>query len=144
MGSDVGIMLHNCLYFTVNSLARQDIHMAEEEFRFTGPSPSHAFLLMLVNEQPGITRKMLSEVLQLALSTVTRLLDLLRLPRALVEHWTEGKSARIYPTDQGRDMRDLIHKCWKSLYHRYSQILGEAEGCHLTKTIDLASGKFRE
>ncbi len=144
MGSDVGTILHNCLYFTVNSLARQITHMAEEEFRFTGLSPSHAFLLMLVNEQPGITQKELSEALHLAPSTVTRLVDSLRIPRDLVERRTEGKSARIFPTDQGRDLQDLIAKCWKGLYHRYSKILGEAEGCDLTKAIDQASERIKE
>ena len=58
--------LHNCLYFTANSLARQISRLADEEFRLTGLSPSHAFLLMLVNEKPGITQKELGLALNLA------------------------------------------------------------------------------
>ena len=144
MGSDVKTLLHNCLYFTANSLARQVSHLAEEEFRFTGLSPSHAFLLMLVNDRPGITQKELSLALHLAPSTVTRFVDSLRLQRGLVERRTEGKSARIFPTEKGREMRELIAKCWKSLYHRYSGVLGEAAGCELTRVIDRADEKLKE
>lgn len=68
-------ILHNCLYFTSNSLSRVITRMAEEEFRRTGLSPSHAFLMMLVNDNPGIGQKELREQLHLAPSTVTRFID---------------------------------------------------------------------
>ncbi|MEE8416834.1 MAG: MarR family transcriptional regulator [Desulfobacterales bacterium] len=68
-------ILHNCLYFTSNSLSRVITRMAEEEFRRTGLSPSHAFLMMLVNDNPGIGQKELCEQLHLAPSTVTRFID---------------------------------------------------------------------
>lgn len=143
MGTKPEKILHNCLYFTANSLARQVSHLAEEEFRYTGLSPSHAFLLMLVIKQPGITPKELSEALHLAPSTVTRFVDALILKQGLVERRTEGKSARIYPTDKGRDMREQISKCWQNLYHRYSKILGEEEGIRLTAEIDKADEKLK-
>lgn len=38
-------------------------------------SPSHAFLVIRVNEQPGLTQKELADLLKLAPSTVTRFLD---------------------------------------------------------------------
>lgn len=144
MDSDIEKLLHNCLYFTANTLARQISHLAEEEFRFTGLSPSHAFLLMLVNERPGITQKELSEALHLAPSTVTRFIDSLQMQRGLVERRTKGKLAKIYPTDQGREMQETIAKCWKALYHRYSDVLGETEGCELTRVIDQASEKLNK
>lgn len=135
-------LLHTCLYFTANSLARKVSRMAEEEFRPTGLSPSLAFLLMLVNEEPGITQKELASHLNLAPSTVTRFVDTLSSRRGLIERRTQGKSAGIYPTDKGKEMQDLIAQCWQSLYHRYSQILGEQSGCELTGLIDRASQKI--
>ena len=135
--------LHNCLYFTANSLARQISRLADEEFRLTGLSPSHAFLLMLVNEKPGITQKELGLALNLAPSTVTRFVDALTLKRSLVERRTKGKSVRIFPTDQGREMQGLIAQCWQSLYYRYSKVLGEQEGRDLTEAADLAGEKLK-
>jgi DNA-binding MarR family transcriptional regulator len=41
----------------------------------TGLSPSHAFLMMLATDYPGIGQKELSERLHLAPSTVTRFID---------------------------------------------------------------------
>ena len=65
-------ILHECLYFSANSLARVITRMADEEFHPTGLSPSHAFLMMLVNDNPGIGQKDLCEQLHLAPSTVNR------------------------------------------------------------------------
>ena len=139
MGTDLESLLHNCLYFTSNSLARRISALAEEEFRFVGLSPSHAFLLMLVTERPGISQKELSQNLHLAPSTVTRFVDSLRLQKGLVERRSEGKSARIYPTPKGQEMREPIADCWQNLFRRYSLILGEERGCELVQEIDRAS-----
>lgn len=144
MTAETEQLLHNCLYFTANTLARRISHLAEEEFRFTGLSPSHAFLLMLVNDRPGITQKELAEALNLAPSTVTRFVDSLRLKQGLVERRTEGKSARIFPTEKGREMQGLIAKCWKALYRRYSEALGEETGKVITREIDKAAEALKE
>lgn len=50
-------ILHNCLYFTANSLTRVITRLAEEQFQRTGLSPSRAFLMMLVNDKPGKGKK---------------------------------------------------------------------------------------
>jgi DNA-binding MarR family transcriptional regulator len=143
MGTKIEKMLHNCLFFTANSLARQVSQMAEEEFRFTGLSTSHAFLMMLVNDSPGITQKELSEALNLAPSTVTRFVDALILKHGFVERRTKGKTARIYPTDKGQDMREQIAQCWHNFYLRYSKILGETKGAKLAREIDQANEKLK-
>lgn len=142
MGPDLEHLLHNCLYFTANTLARRVSAMAEEEFKPTGLSPSHAFMLMLVIGRPGITQKELAEALHLAPSTVTRFVDALQFKLGLVERKSQGKLARIYPTEKGQDMGEQIASCWKELYHRYSEVLGEAQGKELTQAIDLASKKL--
>ncbi|MFH1136603.1 MAG: MarR family transcriptional regulator [Pseudomonadota bacterium] len=143
MGSDLEQLLHHCLYFTANALARQASRMAEEEFRYTGLSPSHAFLLMLVNERPGITPMELSRALRLAPSTVTRFVDSLSLKNGLVDRRAAGKATRIYPTDKGRDLGEQLASCWRRFYDRYSKLLGEEEGRDLTAAIDRASEKLK-
>ncbi len=100
MTTDTREILTNCLYFTANSLSRVITRMAEEAFRPTGLSPSHVFLLMLANENPGIGPKEMSDYLQLAPSTVTRFVDAL-VGKGLLERRAEGKTVGLFPTPEG-------------------------------------------
>jgi DNA-binding MarR family transcriptional regulator len=134
-------ILHNCLYFTANSLARVITRMADEEFRRTGLSPSHAFLMMLVNDTPGIAQKELAESLQLAPSTVTRFIDSL-VHKGYLTREVEGKTSKVFPTDEGRKLQVAIGEAWKALHMRYADILGLREGDALTAMIDVASEKL--
>jgi DNA-binding MarR family transcriptional regulator len=140
MCSDKAKLLHNCLYFTANALARQVTKLAEEAFRPTGLAPSQAFLLMLVNEQPGITQKELGEALHLAPSTITRMVDHLSSRKGLVKRQSQGRTAPILPTEQGGAMMEQIARCWHDLHERYSKVLGEETGRRLNRDIDQASG----
>lgn len=133
--------LHRCLYFATSSLARAIARIAEEEFCITGISPSYAFLLMLVNKYPGIVQKDLCDKLNLAPSTVTRFVDAL-VHRGYLERRTEGKAAKIYPTEKGQQMQGTIETAWCALHKRYSEILGEDYGCRLTQMVDEASRKL--
>ena len=64
-----------CLYHSANAFARVISKMADEAFAPTGLSTSYAFLLMTVNETPGIQPKIISCHMQLTPSTVTRLIE---------------------------------------------------------------------
>ena len=134
-------LLDGCLYFTTNSLSRAITRMAEEEFRLTGLSPSHAFLLMTVSKNNGINPNELAKKLQIAPSTVTRFVDSLE-NRGYLTREVDGKISKIYSTEKGQDLQKSIHKAWKSLYHRYSEILGERFGDVLNDLIVEASKKL--
>jgi len=133
--------LHCCLYFTANTLSRAITAMAEEEFRVLGMSPTHAFLVMLVNGSPGITPTELSEKLHLAPSTITRFIDLVE-SKGCVRRESGGRTILVYPTEAGKNLQKTIAGCWKSLYDRYSEILGQKQGEKLTRMLDETASKL--
>lgn len=136
-------LLHCCLYFTANALARSITRMAEEEFGKQGLTPSHAFLLMLAIDSPGISQKELSEQLNLAQSTVSRFVDAL-VSRGFISKNAVGKIAHIFPTEAGKAQMENIRSAWNNLYYRYSDILGEEEGKELTIITKKAHLKLEE
>lgn len=138
---DSGDILCNCLYFTSNKLNRIINRMAEEEFIKTGLSPSHAFALMVINNEPGLSQNEISKMLNIRPSTTSRFLDKLESKR-LVTRKAKGKVSYLYPTEKGMQLQEEIEKCWKNLHHRYSKILGETEGAELTKLIYNAANEL--
>ena len=136
-------ILHNCLYFTANSLARVITRMAEEEFRTAGLSPSHAFLVMLVNDKPGIGQKELCEQLHLAPSTVTRSIDGM-VHKGFLRRQSEGKATSVFPTAEGKKLQKPIEAAWQSLHQRYAKVLGFKAGDGLTAIIDDAAQKLSD
>jgi len=133
--TDINHLLTDCLYFTANKLARVIGKMAEEEFRITGLSPTHAFLVNIVNEKEGVTQKEIGEALHMTPSTITRFVDKLE-GKGLVERRSEGKNAYIYATGKGKALQVDIDKAWNNLYKRYSEITGYEEGDQLTAYLD--------
>lgn len=135
--------LSNCLYFTANNLSRHITRMAESSFKEIGISPSHAFMMMLINDIPGITQKELSEHLGLAPSTLTRFADKL-VYQGYIERAQKGKNVLMHPTEEGMALQKPIEACWKKLFESYSAILGKEEGIALTKAIDDANKRFQD
>lgn len=134
---------NNCLYFTVSKLSRAITKMAEESFQKTGLSPTHAFLMMLVIEKPGISQSELAEALHLKPSTITRFVDKL-VDKGLIERKTEGKRSFNFPTENGEAILKDINDGWKILFRSYSEILGEEEGKELNKLINEAGNKLEK
>jgi DNA-binding MarR family transcriptional regulator len=141
MSTDTREILTNCLYFTANNLSRVITRMAEEAFRPTGLSPSHVFLLMLANENPGIGPKEMSDHLQLAPSTVTRFVDTL-VSKGYLERKAEGKNVGLFPTPEGLALQPGITLAWQSFHEKYCEILGAEEGDALAVTIHQAAMKL--
>ncbi len=131
----------NCLFYSVNALARQITKMAEEEFAVTGVSPSYAFILMSVNKNPGILSGEIARLMQLTPSTITRLIEKLE-GKKLITREVSGKFSMVYPTKKSQALDATLREAWQGLYRRYEKIIGEKESKKLTEKLILASQKL--
>lgn len=130
-----------CLYFTANSLARKIDKLAQESWSKVGLSPSHAYLLMMALEEPGIQPGFLADHLQLQPSTVTRLIEKLEEKKLLIRT-TEGKMTNVYPTPKGKELLPKLKECLNEFYTRYSAILGKEESAKLVQTMGKVADKL--
>lgn len=133
----------NCLYYASNALARMLGKMAEEEFRVLGLAPSHAFLLMTVNRQPGIQPSELSDELQLTPSTVTRLIEKMEQQGYLARN-SEGRATHVTPTEKCQELDQDLRNTWQNLIDRYREILGDRYTEVLTEMTYTATERLNE
>lgn len=98
--------------------------MADEVFRDVGLAPSYAFLLMAVNQQPGIQPSDLGTLLHLNPSTITRLVEKMEY-RGYLERRSIGRATEIYPTEKCIQQDAKIKAAWEKLKTKYTSILGE-------------------
>jgi MarR family transcriptional regulator, organic hydroperoxide resistance regulator len=130
-----------CLYFTSGALARKVERLAQQSWQKVNLSPSHAYLLMMVIESPGLQPGTVGEQLQLTPSTITRLVQKLE-EKKLVVRISEGKATNIYPTPKGKDLLPDLKACLGEFYNRYSQILGKEESAQLVQRMGMMADKL--
>jgi DNA-binding MarR family transcriptional regulator len=130
-----------CLYFTTNALARKVEKLALESWKPVDLSPSHAYLLLMVLEEPGTQPGCIANHLQLSPSTVTRLIEKLE-ERKLVTRTTEGKQTNVYPSDTAIALLPKLKECSEHFYNNYSTILGGDECCQFISNMSLVADKI--
>lgn len=131
----------NCLYFSTNTLARKVEKLATESWKKIGLSPSHAYLLVLVLDEPGMQAGQIAEQLQLTPSTITRLIEKLE-EKKLVIRASEGKLTNVYPTQKGKDMRPLLKQCIEEFNEKYLKILGKDESKQFIRNMTTIADKL--
>lgn len=132
-----------CLYFTANALARKVEKLAQASWAKLNMSPSHGYLLMLVNDEPGVQPTALANHLQLQPSTVTRLIEKLE-DRKLLVRVTEGKITNVYPTPKGRELQAKLKECLVEFFNHYSAILGKDESVKLVQNMGRIANKLED
>ncbi len=130
-----------CLYFTTNALARKVEKLALESWKPVDLSPSHAYLLLMVLEEPGTQPGCIANHLQLSPSTVTRLIEKLE-EKQLVTRTTEGKQTNVYPSATAKALLPTLTQCLNHFYNNYSTILGKEESCKLIDNMGLVADKI--
>lgn len=131
-----------CMYFSSNALARKIEKLAQDSWKEVGLSPSHAYLLMLAIETPGIQPGLLAEQLLLTPSTITRLIEKLE-EKKLVVRATEGKTTNVFPSAKGKQLLPQLIKCRDKFYQNYSAVLGREDSARLVQSMNLITDKLR-
>jgi DNA-binding MarR family transcriptional regulator len=124
-----------CLYFSSNALARKIEKLANDSWKKVGLTPSHAYLLMLAIEEPGIQPSALVKQLLLTPSTITRLIEKLE-EKKLVVRTTEGKLTNVYPTPKAKALLPEMKECLDHFYQHYSSIIGKDEGARFVNSMN--------
>lgn len=130
-----------CLYFTSAALARKVEKLANESWKKVNLSPSHAYLLMTVLDEPGIQPSNLSSQLHLQPSTITRLIEKLE-EKKLTVRTTEGKITNVYPTPKAKELYPKMKECLNHFYQKYSALLGKEESNKLVTDIGKIADKL--
>lgn len=127
------------MYFSSNALARKMEKLANESWKKVYLTASHAYLLMLVIEEPGIQPTALTEQLLLTPSTITRLMEKLE-EKKLIVRTTEGKTTMVFPTPKAKKLLPDLKECSNHFYQTYSAILGKDESnrmaANMNKLVD--------
>ncbi|MBZ0090881.1 MAG: MarR family transcriptional regulator [Sulfuricellaceae bacterium] len=120
-------MFERCLYFNLNALTRKVNRLWDEAFRHAGLSPSNAYLMRVVLNEPGITQKRISETLELAPSTVTRFVDTL-VKQGLLERRqgiADSRESTLFPTPAGEALHAHLQTIGNTLYQHMRELLSQ-------------------
>lgn len=134
-------LFSQCLYFSSSALSRKVERMAEESWKKIDLSPSHAYLLKLTLDEPGINAGEIAEQLQLTPSTITRLVQKLE-EKKLVLREPDGKMTRVFPTAKARALVPKMKHCLNEFYEKYTSVLGKEESARLVKNINTLNDKL--
>lgn len=142
MSKNIQESLDSCLFFTVKKLDRALNKIAEESFQKVGMTPTYAFILLILAEEDGRLQKDIAQILYIAPSTLTRLVEKL-VYKGYVTTLTEGRTRKVYLTVNGRELLPDIREAWDNLHARYKAILGDEYVDDLASIININSEKLR-
>jgi MarR family transcriptional regulator, organic hydroperoxide resistance regulator len=131
------------MYFSSNALARKIEKLAQESWKPAGLSPSHAYLLILVLEMPGVQPTTLTGHLQLTPSTITRLIEKLEEQKLVTRNY-KGKTTFVTPTTRAKQMQPLLLQCQEHFYNSYSTVLGKEASAKLVDAINTVADKLQD
>jgi len=132
---------NECMYFISAAFARKVERLAVTSWKEVNLSPSIAYLLMLVIEEPGCQPTYIGHHLHLKPSTVTRFVEKLE-ERKLIVRTTEGKLTNIYPTPKGKEMYPELKKCLQDFMSRYDKLIEKNEATKLLDTMRKVADKI--
>lgn len=128
----------DCLFFSVNSLARSINKISEVEFTAIGLSSSYAFLLMAINEQPWVSTWEVSKAMNMDSSTITRFVEKLILQWYVIKE-IEWRKTKLTLTKKWETIvKKDIYEAWCRVFKKYKKILWDELTEILTKNVNKA------
>lgn len=129
------------MYFSCNALARKIEKIAVESWKPVGLSPSHAYLLLMAIQEPGVQPGFLADHLQLQPSTITRLIEKLE-EKKLVVRINEGKITNVYATPKGKEMHEKLKECLQNFFNAYTGVLGKEASTQMVSSMNKLADKL--
>ena len=120
-------MFEECLYFNTVALARRLEREWAVAFKPFELSPSQAFLLRTILNQPGLLQRELADSLAISRPTATRVLDGLA-AKDLIERRDSGRDGReytIYPTRKAIALLAPLNEASGKVTKRLKKLLNE-------------------
>jgi DNA-binding MarR family transcriptional regulator len=127
-------MFDHCLYFNTTALARTLERKWAAAFKPFGLTPSQAFMLRVILEQPGLLQNELATAMSISRSTATRTLDGLQKLKLVERRTTErdGREFAIHPTAAARTMKAPLNAASGEVTARLKKQLG---AMHFNDTV---------
>lgn len=122
------IMFEKCLYFNTIALARVLDREWTKTFKPFNLTPSQAFVLRAVLNQPGQRQSDFAELLVISRSTATRLFDGLEIKKLIERRASNNNDAReqsIYPTSNAINLHQEINLASAAVTKRLKLLLGQ-------------------
>lgn len=120
-------MFEECLYFNTAALARRLEREWAAAFKPFDLSPSQAFLLRIILNQPGLLQRELADSLAISRPTATRLLDGLA-ARELIERRDTGRDGReyaIFPTRKASTLLAPLNEASGKVTKRMKKLMSD-------------------
>ncbi|MCS6765241.1 MAG: MarR family transcriptional regulator [Candidatus Protistobacter heckmanni] len=121
-------MFDQCLYFNTTALARVLDRVWTDAFAPFGLTPSQAFLLRAVLDQPGMLQRELAREMAISRPTATRSLDGLQ-EKGLVERRDserDGREYEIHPTAAAMAIKTELNAASAEVTRRLKREFGVA------------------
>ena len=134
-------ILRKCLFFTSNRLANVLRRIVNDVYADTGLAAPYVYLLIVVNQYPGITIKELAEKLDIAPSTCTRFVDAL-VSRGILAKKQEWKTVHVSLTDLGKEKTELIDAGVAAFREKCTEIISNEEYEQLASAMCETADKF--
>ena len=101
--------------------------VAVEAFNKMDICPTHRFLMVLLQEdEEGLSVNKISETLTIAPSTVTRFVDKL-VSKGYVERIKTGKQSFTRMTKEGKNIMPEVYACWGEIFKKVESMAGDKE-----------------